>query len=439
MTALPTFVTAPNTGPEPTPLGLLRALAASPGALLLHEGSRTTLAAEPEEVVQVTMDQPRETLIGALDRILAGEPDALWALALTYEAGRALMPEEGRGSSKRRERLAETPGLPRLIAMRYPAWVELDAAGLRLRGQPEARETLAQRLGRTPDPGLFTGGASGALDRDLDQTAYAERFAAVQEDLRAGRYYQLNLTCAHRTGWQGHPLTFFERLTGHQLPLRAGYLDAGPFVIASASPELLLDYDPRTRLAVSGPIKGTAAAPEDPRERERLFDRLVADPKERAEHIMIVDLTRNDLGRVCVPGTVRPRRLFESLHTGPVQHLVTQVEGTLAPGRTASDLLTALFPGGSVTGAPKIAAMRSIDALEVAPRGFYCGALGRVGPGGELSLTLPIRTATLQQDDHPERWRVTYPSGGGIVAGAPMARELEELELKAERLRRALS
>ncbi|MDF1564048.1 MAG: anthranilate synthase component I family protein [Deltaproteobacteria bacterium] len=413
---------------EPSPRGALRALAGRPGALLLQEGPITLLSCDPAETLRV---EAGEAVLPALEGILADRSSGdLWCLALSYEAGRALVPGGGEAP----------PGesVPRLLAHRYRAWLELrpGEAAPRPRGEPEAREALLSLLGGAPP--VPAGQSEGAARRDLDEAAYAERFARIQEALAAGRYYQLNLTTAHRARWEGDPLAFFERLVGAgELPLRAGYLDAGDRVIASASPELLVEYEPATGVAVSAPIKGTCANEGSDAERRRRFERLRRDPKERAEHIMIVDLVRNDLGRVCRPGSVRPRQLFERLVSGPVQHLVTHVEGLLSPDHSTLELLQALLPGGSVTGAPKIAAMRAIEALEVAPRGYYCGAFGRVGPAGALSLTLPIRTATLTRAGDG-RWEVEYPSGGGIVAGASMERELAELELKAARFRGAL-
>ncbi len=408
---------------------LLRRLASLEGALLLREGEHIWLAAEPDRVVQVPAGGAFLEALASILEDATGE--VLWALALTYEAGRALHPGGDGG-------LREDPDLPRLCALRYPAWARIGPDGLHLHGAVSERARLAATLAR-PEDAPPAGKGIGAIERDLDDDAYAERFAAVQASLQAGQTYQVNLTTAHRFTWEGSPLALFERLSGDSLPARALYLDAGAVVIASASPELLLDYDPVTRLARSAPIKGTCPASGDPAERARLARRLRADPKERAEHVMIVDLVRHDLSQVCTPGTVRPRRLFDLLRSGPVQHLVTTVEGRLAEDRTPLDLLAALLPGGSVTGAPKVAAMQLIDALEVAPRGFYCGAIGRAGPRGALSLTLPIRTATLRPSGRRGRFSGTYPTGGGIVIDSCLAGELDEVHLKAARLRRALT
>lgn len=197
--------------------------------------------------------------------------------------------------------------------------------------------------------------------------------------------------------------------------------------LVSNSMETLLTYQPRTRRARSYPIKGTRAhASGGPQ-------RLLSDPKERAEHVMIVDLVRNDLGQVCVPGSVRTPELMGSYAYRGLWHGVSTVEGNLRPELTPGALLGALFPGGSITGAPKRRAMEIIRDLEGEARGAYTGSLGVVFPNGELSVSIMIRT--LVRD--ARGWSLHV--GGGIVADSEPARELEETWEKAAVFAEALA
>jgi anthranilate/para-aminobenzoate synthase component I len=174
----------------------------------------------------------------------------------------------------------------------------------------------------------------------------------------------------------------------------------------------------------SQPIKGSAPLTGDlPRDRAAA-DALAADPKERAEHTMILDLVRNDLGRVAVAGSVRVPRPMAVEPYPTVQHLVSTVEATAKPGLGLAELLRAVLPGGSVTGAPKHAVCSHLAEAEAGPRGFYCGAVGWISPNGDLDLALPIRTAQIQGN------QLTYWTGGGITRRSNPSLEWAELHLK---------
>ena len=197
-----------------------------------------------------------------------------------------------------------------------------------------------------------------------------------------------------------------------------------PRAILSASPEPFLAVDAAGQVTTD-PIKGTR-----PRGRTREEDRglaceLLASEKDRAENVMIVDVLRNDLGRVCVPGTVRVPRLCRLERTAAVQHLVSTVTGQLAPGRDAFDLLAASFPGGSITGAPKIRAMELLESLEPVRRGPYTGALGWIGPDGAMATSILIRTFVA------DGTRLTLHVGGGITYRSDPAAEWDETVAKA--------
>jgi anthranilate synthase component I len=202
------------------------------------------------------------------------------------------------------------------------------------------------------------------------------------------------------------------------------------FEVVGASPELLLQVE-GDRMTTH-PIAGTRPRGATPAEDARLAEELAADPKERAEHVMLVDLGRNDLGRVARPGTVRVSKYMEVERYSHVLHLVSHVEGRLAPGLDALDALRSVFPAGTLSGAPKVRAMQLIAAAERERRGLYGGAIGYVGYDGNLDTAIAIRSAVLKDGV------AHLHAGAGIVAGSVPEREFEETEHKAAALRRAL-
>ncbi len=210
-----------------------------------------------------------------------------------------------------------------------------------------------------------------------------------------------------------------------------GYFDLGDRQVLSNSPELFLRRR-RTEICTC-PIKGTRPRGRDRREDLRLAEELLDDPKERAEHVMIVDLERNDLGRVCRTGSVQVTRFAELAQFRTIQHVVSTVGGTIAADLPMRELLAATFPGGSITGAPKIRAMEIIDEVERGARGFYTGALGWIDASGDCDLNVAIRTAVARDG------RVAYRTGSGIVAESDPAREYAECLLKAQAFFAALA
>jgi anthranilate synthase component 1 len=204
----------------------------------------------------------------------------------------------------------------------------------------------------------------------------------------------------------------------------------GDFAVAGASPEMLVRVEGRR--VETRPIAGTRPRGLTPEEDERIAGALLSDEKERAEHLMLVDLGRNDLGRVCRHGTVSVPELMQVERYSHVAHIVSSVVGELAPGRDALDVLAAAFPAGTLTGAPKIRAMQIIDELEPSARGLYGGALGYVDSRGNLDFCILIRTLVFREG------RVTVQTGAGIVADSDPAAEERETEAKAEALFEAL-
>jgi para-aminobenzoate synthetase component 1 len=268
------------------------------------------------------------------------------------------------------------------------------------------------------------------LATTLDAAAYAAHVARIHDYIAAGDVYQVNLSQRFETRLPVPTLDVYGRLRAIQRVPFGGYVDLGAERILSNSPELFLRR--RGTRVITCPIKGTRPRGGTPAADERLATELCRDPKERAEHVMIVDLERNDLGRVCRTGSITVEHLADCIRFDTVHHLISTVAGTLRPAITTSDLLRATFPSGSITGAPKIRAMEIIAELERAPRGFYTGAIGWIDASGDCDLNVAIRTAVARGD------RLAYHAGGGIVADSRPERERNELYLKAAAFFRAL-
>ena len=265
----------------------------------------------------------------------------------------------------------------------------------------------------------------------LDRAAYEAAVERVRDRIAAGDIYQANMTRRLETPFDGSPWAGYRRLRTGDPSLFSAYLDLGPSpltgrprALLSASPEPFLAVD-RAGVVTTDPIKGTRPRGRDRAEDRALACELLASDKDRAENVMIVDVLRNDLGRVCVPGSVRVPRLCRLERTAAVQHLVSTVTGRLAAGRDAFDLLAASFPGGSITGAPKIRAMEILEELEPVRRGPYTGALGWIGPEGAMQTSILIRTFVA------DGRRLTLHVGGGITYQSDPAAEWEETVAKA--------
>lgn len=271
----------------------------------------------------------------------------------------------------------------------------------------------------------------------LDRAAYEAGVEQVRAAIARGDIYQANLTRRLATPFGGDPWPLYRALRTGDPALFAAYLDLGPAAdgapraIASASPEPFLSVDRDGRVQTD-PIKGTRPRGGTPEEDRALAAELLASGKDRAENVMIVDVLRNDLGRVCRPGTVRVPRLCRLERTAAVQHLVSTVTGRLAPGRDAFDLLAASFPGGSITGAPKIRAMEILEELEPVRRGPYTGTALWVGPDGAMGSAILIRT--LVADGR----RLSIHVGGGITWQSDPAAEWDETVAKARGPLRAI-
>ncbi len=273
--------------------------------------------------------------------------------------------------------------------------------------------------GETPAP---VGRAyAGPLTPEWDEAAYALRFAAVKAYIAAGDIYQANLSFRARFAFAGNPRALYEQLSAKSGALHCGFVDDGMRQILSLSPELFFELAADGRLTTR-PMKGTTPRGDDARG-ERM--RLSASAKDRAENLMIVDLIRNDLSRIAQGGSVEVSDLFK-VETYPTLHtMVSTVTAKKRAGIGVADILRALFPCGSVTGAPKIRAMEILHELETSPRGAYCGAIGYFAPDGSARFNVAIRTMTIAQG------KGELGIGGGVVHDSRSDSEYAECLLKA--------
>jgi para-aminobenzoate synthetase/4-amino-4-deoxychorismate lyase len=256
---------------------------------------------------------------------------------------------------------------------------------------------------------------------------YCGSIQSIQEAIRCGETYQVNYTIRLRSNFRGDPFPLFCSLYETQPTPYAAYLNLGRFHVCSLSPELF--FSRNNDLLMCKPMKGTAPRGSSPSDDALAAERLRASPKNRAENIMIVDMIRNDLGRIAVPGTVRVDELF-AVERHPT---LLQMTSTVRAETRASlaELFQALFPCASVTGAPKIATTQIIRRLEGEPRGIYTGCIGYIAPGGNSRFSVAIRTALIDMD----RQSAEYGTGSGIVADSNAEEEYAECQLKAAILR----
>ena len=259
---------------------------------------------------------------------------------------------------------------------------------------------------------------------DIPPASFMEKVERIRDGIAAGAYYQVNLTARLRARFEGSPRAFFDALCEAQPGAYAFFLDFGDWQIASVSPELFFTWNPATREIVAKPMKGTAPPGQSAAS-------LRASAKDCAENLMIVDLLRNDIARIARPGSVRVPELFTVESFATVRQMTSTVAGETLPETGLAQIFAALFPCGSITGAPKIAAMQAISALEASPRGAYCGALGVVQPGGAAMFSVGIRTVTIASGE------AECGIGAGITWDSEPAAEHRECQIKRRFLLRA--
>ncbi len=274
------------------------------------------------------------------------------------------------------------------------------------------------------DLGRARAAYAGPLRHEWDAAAYAARFALVHDDIAAGDIYQANLSFRARFAFAGDPMGLYLRLRATARAPHGAFIDDGTRQILSLSPEQFFAIAPGGAITAR-PMKGTAPRGHDERADARAKAALAASPKDRAENLMIVDLVRNDIGRLALIGSVAVRDLF-AVETYPTLHtMVSTVTAQLRPATGVAAIVRALFPCGSITGAPKIRAMQIIREMEQSPRGVYCGAIGYFAPDGSAAFNVAIRTVVL------EGGQGTLGIGGAVVQDSNADGEYAECLLKA--------
>jgi para-aminobenzoate synthetase component 1 len=374
-----------------------------------------------------------EDPFAVLDDATRAHPGAGVVCALGYDLGRWV------------ERLGPGPademGLPQLFAAAH-RWVLAysyaeDRYELRAPAMPdeELRRVAARLQAAAAGGGRAVARpaarlAPGAVARlpcnvtsSFSREGYREAVRRVLAYIGAGDVYQVNLAQRFRAPRSEPPQSLFARLLARHPAPYAAYVDGGPWALVSNSPECLLQRS--SERVATFPIKGTRPRAEQPARDKAMASALLSSIKDGAEHLMIVDLERNDLGRVCRYGSVRVAELARLRSFASVHHLESEVAGELAPHTPLAALLRAVFPGGSITGAPKVRAMQIIDELEPVGRGFYTGAIGFIDAAGGARLNVAIRTATVTAE------AATYHAGGGVVADSDPDEEYRETLLKA--------
>ncbi|HET7225889.1 MAG TPA: anthranilate synthase component I family protein, partial [Candidatus Eisenbacteria bacterium] len=444
------------------PLAALDALAGLPGAFLFHSslpgrGARWSLFGADPFATFRGGDWARAVALtrGFAARVEpAGEAPPFTGGLAGYWAY-----DFGRRFERLREAARDDLGLPDFVAGLYDVVGAFDhdsrrawafATGLPHAGAARARrarrrlEAFVRRFERSAAraPGAAAdwppkaAGAPRALASTFDPDGYRRAVRAVIEHIARGDIFQANLS----QRWtlplpEGASSARFGRALSHALARHspaphAAHFDAGDHAVASASPERFLAL--RGRMVETRPIKGTRPRHADPARDRAAARALETSAKDRAENVMIVDVLRNDLGRVCETGSITVPGLCELEEFAQVWHLTSTIHGRLAAAHDAFDLLRACMPGGSISGAPKIRAMEIIDRLEPVRRHIYTGALGWVGWNGDADWSIAIRTALVTAD------AVRFHAGGAVTADSDPDGEHEETLHKAEGLRQAL-
>ncbi|MBI2717994.1 MAG: aminodeoxychorismate synthase component I [Rhizobiales bacterium] len=374
--------------------------------------------------------------LALLDRLLAqgtrphvaGLPPFQGGFAglISYDFGRSLEPNARIPAS--------APLCPDMLLNRYDTVMGFDHMQERAWiVAPEARDADRLEALLKRQPAALGSNAIDGFVSNFSRTEYEKAVARTVDLILAGDIFQANISqcfsAAIPPGFDA--FAFYRRLRETNPATFACFLDYGEVQVASSSPERLFAFD--GRLIEARPIKGTRRRDADPARDAALIAELASSRKDRAENVMIVDLLRNDLSRVAKPGSVRVPVLCGLESYANVHHLTSVVTGELRDGRTVGDLVAAAFPGGSITGAPKIRAMEVIAEIERVPRGVYCGSIGWFGFNGQADLNIAIRTAMFSQG------MARVSGGGGITARSNPAAEYDESLTKIARIMEAFA
>lgn len=401
-------------------------------------------------VQRVQADTP-EQLTPAFEAIETARQAGHWvALLLDYELGEWLLPsaQPSQPDASASGATGPHPTRPRLRALVFeravhedPWTVPIDIPRQAAAGSTpsthastaEARSHIAGQAipaaATTTGSATATGSSSASAPRvrqviaRQSRTQYIRHVEAIRAGIAAGDFYQINATQPLDVLVEGDARALYTQIAQANPSAHAAYIEDDHETVLSWSPELFIER--RGERVVTRPMKGTAPRDADPTRDQALGDALRASSKDRAENLMIVDLLRNDLGQLAAPGDVRVDALFTLEAYASVWTLTSTISARL-PRASLAQLLGALFPCGSITGAPKRAAMDWIRTHEIAPRGLYCGSIGWLAPNGDLSLNVAIRTLTLDVEG-----RGCYGVGGGIVFDSDPAREWQECQWKS--------
>jgi len=392
-------------------------------------GAGTPIEVDAENVWDVLRAVPEGVALGA-----AGAGETAFRLGVVGWLGYELRAQTTGAVVSRRSRYPDAAFLrvDRAIAINgATGQAELLALGTGWNAELNAwRDRVVGLAGESP-PALPPAPTRGPAHWHETDAEYLANIEACQSAIREGEAYQLCLTTEAEVAGRFDPLAVYLRLRASSPTHHGGLIRIGGVSLLSSSPERFLDIDP-AGLVQTRPIKGTRPRAIDPTADAGLAAELLASEKERAENLMIVDLMRNDLARVCELGTVTVTELLEVESYAQVHQLVSTVTGRLAAGRSPVDAIEACFPAGSMTGAPKLRATQVLDALEARPRGLYAGCFGYLGFDGRVDLAMTIRSIVI--DEHG----ATVGAGGGITALSVPIEELAEAKLKAAALVAAL-
>jgi para-aminobenzoate synthetase component I len=346
-----------------------------------------------------------------------------WVVAWDHESSRAWLISTGIpevSTERRRARAGVRAAFVRQRLVTGDSGLGIRDSGLGSQDSKFATQGSQQAPSYPVERGWWS--PSLELKSSFTRAGYLDAVARVREYIFAGDIFRANLSQRFEAVTDESAWSFYTRLRKRNAAPFAAFLDFPEVVVVSASPERFLHVSANGRVETR-PIKGTRPRGVGPEHDAALGQALAESAKDRAENLMIVDLMRNDLSRVCAPNTVHVSELFSLEHYATVHHLVSTVVGELGPGRDAIDLLRAAFPGGSITGAPKLRAMEVIAELEPSRRGVYCGSIGYWSVTGDLDTSIAIRTAVFQEG------RVYFSAGGGIVADSDPEQEyLETLD-----------
>lgn len=291
-------------------------------------------------------------------------------------------------------------------------------------------DRLRQLVDRTTQSEKLRSFEVGEIGSNFTRDSYLEHIGKLRELIREGEIYQANFSQQFRVRFEGSGIDLYRKLRESNPAPYAAYLNFGDEEVLSSSPERFLKYE--EGIVKTRPIKGTRPRGETEAEERGFGEELAKSEKDQAELLMIVDLERNDLGKVCQPGSIEVEGLYGQEAYASVIHQTATVKGRIAKGRNAIDCIEAMFPGGSITGTPKIRAMEVIDALESVKRGIYTGSIGYIGFDGRADFNIAIRTMRIKDSE------IAFNVGGGIVWDSDPVSEYEETLLKAKAIFEAL-